>query len=194
MYLFIVYMIEINWQTNITGNKDWPFLHVTVILYKRLVSIWKDYLSLQKRKNLAILLQMCKNQRKRKLCLVFFVFSRKYHKVFQIQISFWSLVPIHKWFGGHFSCSVTLLLFYSLVVLFYHWPGTATEDTASGWHSVSTFTCWKALLGADWRCLESEESMHTLNDTQHFCMHTSVLTLHTASQKHTWTLITLHGP
>lgn len=31
--------------------------------------------------------------------------------------------------------------------------GTATEDTASGWHSVSTFTCWKALLGADWRCL-----------------------------------------
>lgn len=35
MYLFIVYMIEINWQTNITGNKDWPFLHVTVILYKQ---------------------------------------------------------------------------------------------------------------------------------------------------------------
>lgn len=38
------------------------------------------------------------------------------------------------------------------------------------------------------------ETAHTLNDTQHFCMHTSVLTLHTASQKHTWTLITLHGP
>lgn len=42
-------------------------------------------------------------------------------------------------------------------VVFDHWPGTATEDTASGWHSVSTFTCWKALLGGDWRCLKSEE-------------------------------------
>ena len=32
-------------------------------------------------------------------------------------------------------------------------PGTATLDTVSGWHRVSTFTCWKALAYAVWRCL-----------------------------------------
>ncbi len=36
-------------------------------------------------------------------------------------------------------------------------PGTATADTASGWHRVSTFTCWKALQAAVWRCLREKE-------------------------------------
>lgn len=41
----------------------------------------------------------------------------------------------------------------------HHWnsPGTATADTASGWHKVSTFTCWKALHAAVWWCLRDKQ-------------------------------------
>lgn len=37
-------------------------------------------------------------------------------------------------------------------------PGTATEETASGWHRASTFTCWKVFVDADCRCLERNSS------------------------------------
>jgi len=58
-----------------------------------------------------------------------------------------------------------------------HSPGTATEDMASGWHSVSTFTCWKALLGADWRCLESERRVSANTHTHlHTHTHTHIAT------------------
>lgn len=72
---------------------------------------------------------------------------------------------------------------YSGVVVFYHWPGTATEDTASGWHSVSTFTCWKDLLGGDWRCLKPEEWVRACTHTH---AHTSIYSMcaSAVTQKH----------
>lgn len=74
-------------------------------------------------------------------------------------------------------------------VVFYHWPGTATEDTASGWHSVSTFTCWKALLGADWRCLKSEERVreHTHAATHTACIYSMCAHICSHSETHTST-------
>lgn len=132
---------------------------------------------------------MCKNQGKGKLCLVFFVFSRKYHKIFQIQISLWTLVPIHKWFGGHFSCSVRLLLFYSLVTFYCFTTDLArlqrTQPPAGTVYppSHAERLCWEPTGGA-WNQRRAWDSAHTKWHTTFLYVHICLDFAHSLSKAH----------